>query len=156
MKPPYFGYFALNPHDKAKTFDECLQVVGGDLEQFFPIDEFVWFYGNEDADDFLDDTLFKIFYPEGEKHDFYVYCGREEDVTLSNGKEYSVYAEWGVAFDPKDEEDGERLLFSDISEDEYEYLCNNYGHLVKKLTLNEFQDLLDNMDFPVDVHISNI
>ena len=104
MKPPYFGYFALNPDDKAKTFDECLQSVGGDLEYFSPIDDFIWFYGNEDAYDFLDDTLFKIFYPEGETHDFYVYCGREEDVMLSNGKEYSVYAEWGVAFNPKDED----------------------------------------------------
>ena len=48
------------------------------------------------------------------------------------------------------------LKLQEKAEDEYEYLCNNYGHLVKKLTLNEFQDLLDNMDFPVDVHISNI
>lgn len=35
-------------------------------------------------EDFLDHTLFKIFSPEGETHDFYVYCGDEEDVILSN------------------------------------------------------------------------
>jgi hypothetical protein len=72
MKPPYFGYFALNPYSKARTFDECLQECDGNMDYYDPIE------------DFLDHTLFKIFSPEGETHDFYVYCGDEEDIILSN------------------------------------------------------------------------
>lgn len=156
MKPPYFGYFALDPKSKAKTFDECLQECDGDIDLYDTIETFLFFYRNEDADDFLDHTLFKIFCPEGETHDFYVYCGDEEDVILSNGKEYHIYAEWGVSFYPKDPDDFNDFLFKDIIEEEFEHLSSKYGHLFKKLTLEEFQDLLDNMNFPADVYVPSI
>ena len=48
MKPPYFGYFDLDRKSDAETFDECLNECGGNLEMFFPIEEFIHFYHDED------------------------------------------------------------------------------------------------------------
>ena len=43
-----------------------------------------------------------------------------------------------------------------ITMTEFDHLSSKYGHLFKKLALEEFQDLLDNMNFPADLYISNI
>ena len=157
MKPPYFGFFELSLDSKAKTFDECLQEADGDMDQFEPIEDFFWFFGNEDCeDDFLDGVLFKFFCPEGETHDIYVYCGEDRvSVTLKNGKEYVVDTEWTMHLRPKDPDD-DSLEFREFIEEEYEHLSSQYSEGFKKVTFDEFQEMFDNMNYPTGIHMTNL
>lgn len=149
MKPPYFGYFDLDRNSKATTLDECLKECNGDLECFFPIEEFIYFYHDEDNfEAFSANENFRFFCPKEDNHGIYIYCGEagEDKFTLSNGKQYYCY-EWSDYIYPVKEEDNDNeqegeIRLVDIIEEEFEYLSSEYPHLFKKLTLEELQELL--------------
>lgn len=154
MQPPYFGYFNIGRKSTAKTFEECLQQYDGNLEKFRPIEEFIFFYHDEDNHDFtFDNEHFKLFCPEGEKHDIYIFIGEpyEDTFVLRNGKEY-YFKDYTDIICPTDRKSHAPVLeFSDITDEEFDHLSANYPHLFKKITVEEFQVMLDNYDYPLAV-----
>lgn len=150
MKPPYFGYFDLDRNSNAETFDECLSECDGNLEMFFPIEEFIHFYHDEDNfEAFTYNENFKFFYPDDESYDIYIYSGEacKDKFTLNDGKQYYC-DEWSEYIYPvnKDEEDSDdsdtRIRLADIIDDEFGHLSEEFPLLFKKLTLDNFQQLL--------------
>ena len=155
MNPPFLGYFNIESNSDAKTFDECLQACGGNLECFNPIEEFIEFYHSEDnCDAFLEGENFRFFCPENVEHHFYVFCGDDTDsFTLSDGKQYycgyssdCIYPVREIDEDYDDNEPEIRLV--DVIEEEYEHLSAEYGHLFKKFTVEEFQEFWINEPYP--------
>lgn len=151
MQPPYFGYFNIGRQSTAKTFEECLQQFDGNLEKFRPIEEFIFFYHDEDNHDFtFDNEHFKLFCPEGEKHDIYIFIGEpyEDTFVLRNGKEY-YFKDYTDIIYPADKEGNDPYLeFSDLNEEELGHLGANHPHMFKKITVEEFQEMLDRYDYP--------
>ena len=151
MQPPYFGYFNIGRKSTASTFEECLQQFDGDLESFSPIKYFNHFYhAEEGADNFYDNEHFKLFHPEGEKHDIYIFVGEPVDdtFTLRDGKEY-YFKDYTDIIYPADKEGNDPYLeFSDLNEEELEHLGANHPHMFKKITVEEFQEMLDRYDYP--------
>ena len=150
MKPPYFGYFDLDRKSDAETFDECLNECGGNLEMFFPIEEFIHFYHDEDNfEAFTYNENFRFFCPDDESYDIYNYSGEacKDKFTLNDGKRYYC-DEWSEYIYPvnEDEEDCEDpdsgIRLADVIEDEFGHLSAEYPLLFKRLTLDEFQKLL--------------
>lgn len=155
MQPPYFGCFDIGRKSTAKTFEECLQQYDGDLENFETIEDFIFFYHDEDSFDVtFDDEQFKLFYPEGEKHDIYIFIGESYDDTfmLRNGKEY-YFGDFTDTLVPivKEYRYDSEIRLADIIEEEFGHLSANYPHLFKKITVEEFQKLLDERDYPLIV-----
>ena len=154
MQPPYFGYFNIGRKSTASTFEECLQQFDGDLESFSPIKYFNHFYhAEEGADYFYDNEHFKLFHPEGEKHEIYIFVGEPVDdtFTLRNGNEYYFGIFTDIICPTDRKSDAPVLEFSDIIEEEFDHLSANYPHLFKKITVEEFQVMLDNYDYPLVV-----
>lgn len=159
MNPPYFGFFDMGSESEAVTFDECLKEFDGNIEfSFRPIAEFIEDYHSEDnCDAFLEGADFRFFYPENEEHHFYIFCGRPnvDTFTLTNGQQYYC-GEYNDCIFPVMEnendydEDDPYIRLVDVIESEYEHLISQYGHLFKKLTIEEFQEYLIN-DYPLVV-----
>lgn len=159
MKPPYFGYFDLDRKSDAKTFDECLQEFNGDLECFYPIDEFIRFYHDEDNfEAFSENENFRFFCPEEDNHDIYVYCGEPGNrFTLSGGKKYYCNDWTDYIYHVKEAEDEDNdqkseIQLVDVIEEEFEHLSAEYPFLFKKLTIEEFQEVM-NVSYPLIVCI---
>ena len=156
MNPPFFGYFDMDSKSVAKTFDECLQERNGDLESFGPIEEFIEFFHDYDnCDAFLEGENFKFFCPENEEHYFYIFQGNDDDIfTLKDGKQYYYCGEWTdciypVKVNEDDHDDDEpKIRLVDVIEEEYEHLSTEYGHLFKRLTVEEFQEYWVNEPYP--------
>jgi hypothetical protein len=157
MKPPYFGYFDLSLLKKkstATTFEECLKEFDGDLQNFFPIEEFIESYHDEDNyDAFMNDAVFKFFYPEDEEYEVYTLLSYPSDkFSLRNGKEYCVHDYTDYIY-PTDKDDETNIRLTDIIEEEFEHLSANYPNQFRKITIQQLEAIFDHpedFDYPYE------